>query len=85
MILRHLEPPATANDFATCHVTLFGWRNGGLGHLTPSLSLGRQHEWRNRGNSGGVPEAMGMVFVNHVGKNTITERTDGKVAESTDN
>ena len=29
MILRHLELPATANDFATCHVTLFGWRNGG--------------------------------------------------------
>ena len=33
MILRHLKPPATANDFATCHVTLFGWRNGGLGHF----------------------------------------------------
>jgi hypothetical protein len=37
MILRHLEPPATANDFATCHVTLFGWRNGGLGLVSAEL------------------------------------------------
>jgi hypothetical protein len=29
MILRHLELPATTNDFATCHMTLFGWRNRG--------------------------------------------------------
>ena len=28
-MFRYLKPPATAGDFATCHVTLFGWRNGG--------------------------------------------------------
>jgi len=28
-MFRYLKPPAAAGDFATCHVTLFGWRNGG--------------------------------------------------------